>query len=218
MSISHGRRADGNIHTQALKDRNTCLGPIRPRQPKQQSRACVRSQLPGTAARKIHAAVPERPVVENELPSPCEQVDENSGFSINLGQLQDLGTPVTDDPEAEGQQIANWWLKARRMREDMFGPGLFADPAWDILLDLYTADARGECVQTSSLAFAARVPHSTAIRWAKIMTSAGLIDRHADPQDARRVHVKLSTSARALMDQYMARLCQSGQVPRPILT
>lgn len=212
-----GGLAAGKIDTQTLKERRTCLGPIRPRQPKQQSRVCVRSQLPGTTARKIHAAVPERPVVENELPAPCEQVEENSGFSINQGQLQDLGAPVTDDLEAEGQQIATWWLKARRMREDMFGPGFFADPAWDILLDLYTADARGECVQTSSLAFAARVPHSTAIRWAKIMTSAGLIDRHADPQDARRVHVKLSISARALMDEYMARLCQSGQVPRPIL-
>jgi DNA-binding MarR family transcriptional regulator len=212
-----GGLAAGNIDTQTLKGRHTCLELNRPRQPKQQSRACVRSRLPGTATRKTHAEVPERPVVENELPAPCEQVDENSEFSINLGQLQDLGAPVTDDPEADGQQIATWWLKARRMREDMFGPGLFADPAWDILLDLYTADARGECVQTSSLAFAARVPHSTAIRWAKIMTSAGLIDRHADPQDARRVHVRLSTSARALMDEYMVRLCQSGQVPRPIL-
>ena len=213
-----GGLAAGKIDTQTLKERHICLRSIRPRQSKLQNRACVRSRLLGTAMRKIHAAVPERPVVENELPAPCEQVDENSGFSIVQGQIQDLGALVADDPEAEGLQIATWWLKARRLLEDMFGPGLFADPAWDILLDLYTADARGECVQTSSLAFAARVPHSTAIRWAKLMTSAGLIDRHADPQDARRVHVKLSTSARALMDQYMARLCQSGQVPRPILT
>jgi len=120
---------------------------------------------------------------------------------------------VADDLEAEGSRIANWWLKARRLREEVFGPELFADPAWDILLDLYTAEARGECVQTSSLAFAARVPHSTAIRWAKIMARAGLIDRHKDPRDARRIHVRLSDTARALMAEYLARL--SSQTPAP---
>ncbi|MDE2442650.1 MAG: MarR family transcriptional regulator, partial [Betaproteobacteria bacterium] len=56
------------------------------------------------------------------------------------------------DPHLQGLHIANWWLKARRLREEMFGSELFSDPAWDILLDLYTAEARGESVQISSLA------------------------------------------------------------------
>jgi DNA-binding MarR family transcriptional regulator len=117
------------------------------------------------------------------------------------------------DRHAIGLQIARWWLKARRLREEMFGPGLFADPAWDILLDLYSAEAKGECVQISSLAIAARVPHSTAIRWAKIMTRVGLVVRHKDPSDARRIHVRLSPSAQALMEDYLARLTSQGQWP-----
>ena len=112
-----------------------------------------------------------------------------------------------------GLAIARWWLKARRLREEMFGPGLFADPAWDILLDLYTAAARGESVQISSLAFAARVPHSTAIRWARIMTRAGIVERRKDPADARRVHVSLSAAASALMEEYLARLITDEQRP-----
>lgn len=117
------------------------------------------------------------------------------------------------DPHAMGLAIARWWLKARRLREEMFGPGLFADPAWDILLDLYSAEAKGECVQISSLAIAARVPHSTAIRWAKVMTRVGLMVRHKDPTDARRIHVCLSPGARSLMEDFFALLTEQGQVP-----
>lgn len=146
------------------------------------------------------------------------EIPDNQGFPINEADgLAERHAEIGVDLVAEGLRIANWWLKARRLREDSFGPGLFADPAWDILLDLYSADARGECVQISSLALAARVPHSTAIRWAKIMTGKGLIDRHKDPRDARRIHVRLSASARALMEEYLAQLCRFGHVPWPIL-
>lgn len=112
------------------------------------------------------------------------------------------------DTTLSGLRIATWSLKARRLREELFGSGLFADPAWDILLDLFTAEARGELVQISSLAIAARVPHSTVIRWARIMTGAGLVVRKKDPNDGRRVHVSLSKQARALMAEYLARLDQ----------
>lgn len=120
------------------------------------------------------------------------------------------------DPLARGLHIARWWLKARRLREDMFGPGLFSDPAWDILLDLYTAEAKGERVQITSLAIPARVPHSTAIRWAGMMTRAGLLVRQRDPQDARRVHVSLSASAKELMREYLEKLTLDGQAPVPV--
>lgn len=122
----------------------------------------------------------------------------------------------TDLVRETGLGIANWWLKARRLREEMFGPGLFADPAWDILLDLYTAAARGESVQITSLAIAARVPHSTAIRWARIMTRVGIVVREKDPGDARRIHVSLSPEATALMADYLARLSRDGRRPLKI--
>lgn len=122
-----------------------------------------------------------------------------------------------DIPPLPSLEIANWWLRARRLRDTLFAPGLFADPAWDILLDLYASEARGESVQISSLAFAARVPHSTAIRWARIMTSKGLILREKDPHDARRVHVRLSPLAHEVLAEFFGRLCAQGQVPAPVL-
>lgn len=116
-----------------------------------------------------------------------------------------------------GLAIVRWWLKARRLREETFGPGLFADPAWDILLDLYSAAARGEQVPTSSLAHAARVPHSTAIRWVKLLAKAGIVVREQDPRDARRVLVSLSGAATALMEGYLGRLSRSGAIPAAIV-
>jgi DNA-binding MarR family transcriptional regulator len=143
--------------------------------------------------------------------------DAHHGFDDPHGNEVSEIDPLLQDEAATlqrtGLAIARWWLKARRLREEMFGPDLFADPAWDILLDLYTAAARGESVQISSLAFAARVPHSTAIRWARIMTRAGIVERRKDPADARRVHVSLSPAASALMETYLARLSNDGQRP-----
>lgn len=150
-------------------------------------------------------------------------------YDANAPAMSEEALP-TDGPESgsgrngelalhdTGIAIARWWLKARRLREETFGPGLFADPAWDILLDLYSAAARGESVQTSSLAHAARVPHSTAIRWAKILTTAGIVVREKDPRDARRIHVSLSPAATALMEGYFARLSQSGEVPAIVIS
>lgn len=121
------------------------------------------------------------------------------------------------DHETAGLRIAIWWLKARRLREEMFGNELFADPAWDILLDLYTAEARGERVQITSLAIAARVPHSTAIRWARILTRHGWLVREKDPKDGRRIHIALSPAIRAMMKDYLERLSRDAATPPPPL-
>jgi hypothetical protein len=52
-----------------------------------------------------------------------------------------------------------------RLRSQHFVPALFADPAWDILLDLAAARIDGRMVAVSSLCIAAAVPATTALRW-----------------------------------------------------
>ncbi|MBX9729098.1 MAG: MarR family winged helix-turn-helix transcriptional regulator, partial [Sphingopyxis sp.] len=77
-------------------------------------------------------------------------------------------------------------LQERRLREQFFPADMFSDPAWDILLDLYAAQLEGQTVAVSSLCIAAAVPSTTALRWIKTMTDAGMLERHDDPQDRRR--------------------------------
>lgn len=86
-------------------------------------------------------------------------------------------------------------IRRRRLRDRYFGADLFADPAWDMLLDLYAARLEGVPVSVSSLCIAAVVPPTTALRWIGTLTSKGLFVRRADPADRRRIYIDLSDEA-----------------------
>jgi DNA-binding MarR family transcriptional regulator len=94
-------------------------------------------------------------------------------------------------------------IRARRLRDQYFGTDLFADPAWDILLDLYAAQLEKQRVAVSSLCIAAAVPATTALRWIKTLTDLGLLVRSADPQDGRRVYIELSPATEAGLAAYL---------------
>jgi len=93
-------------------------------------------------------------------------------------------------------------LKLRRQRDSFFGGELFADPAWDMLLELYAAALGQFRVSISNLCIAAAVPATTALRWIKQLEEGGMIDRRADPTDGRRQFVMLSEQALGDMNAY----------------
>jgi DNA-binding MarR family transcriptional regulator len=95
-------------------------------------------------------------------------------------------------------------IRARRARDQFFGPGYFEDPGWDMLLDLYAAELEGAQVSVSSLCIAAAVAPTTALRWIGRMSDAGWLDRRPDPLDRRRAYMALSTRASESMHGYMA--------------
>jgi DNA-binding transcriptional ArsR family regulator len=101
-------------------------------------------------------------------------------------------------------------IRARRARAQFFPGDLFADPAWDILLDLTAARIEGKPVSVSSLCIAAAVPATTALRWIRTLTDAGLLEREADPHDGRRVYVALSDGAAQAMQAYLAQAARAG--------
>ena len=94
----------------------------------------------------------------------------------------------------------------RRRREAIVGLDIFAEPAWDMLLDLYAARLERQPVSVSSLCIAAAVPATTALRWIKTMTDAGIFLREADPQDGRRIFIALSDGANEAMARYFEAL------------
>jgi hypothetical protein len=95
-------------------------------------------------------------------------------------------------------------IRARRLRSRYFPEDLFADPAWDMLLDLLQAEIAQLRVPVSSLCIAAAVPATTALRWLKTMVSQGLFVRRADPHDGRRVFVELAPEASNALRRYFA--------------
>jgi DNA-binding MarR family transcriptional regulator len=93
-------------------------------------------------------------------------------------------------------------IQARRLRSRYFSEELFADPAWDMLLDLLQAEIAHLRVPVSSLCIAAAVPATTALRWLKTMVSEGIFIRRADPHDGRRVFVELAPEASSALRRY----------------
>lgn len=90
--------------------------------------------------------------------------------------------------------------RMRRRRDTIFGEqGMFADPSWDILLDLFIAHLRNRQISITSACMASRVPQTTGLRWLALLENDGLVVRERDPLDARRIFVQLTKPAIAKM-------------------
>lgn len=113
-------------------------------------------------------------------------------------QLEDQLSPVT-------AKRIRAYIQSRRERNDFFGTELFADPAWDMLLDLSAARLEGRQVSVSSLCIAAAVPTTTALRWIRLLIERGILLREPDPTDGRRAYVSLSETAAVAMDRCQER-------------
>ncbi|HVF94906.1 MAG TPA: MarR family winged helix-turn-helix transcriptional regulator [Sphingomonas sp.] len=130
-------------------------------------------------------------LTRNEAPGEIE--DRRSSYHAEAPRAD------TIDPQELRRAI-----RARRLREQFLGAGLFEDPAWDMLLDLYAAELEHAQVSVSSLCIAAAVAPTTALRWISKMTEAGLFVRQPDPQDRRRAFMALSPHASEAMRSYIA--------------
>ncbi len=95
-------------------------------------------------------------------------------------------------------------IRLRRLRDRFFRSDLFADPAWDMLLDLMAARMERIHVAVSSLCIAAAVPPTTALRWIRTLSDNGILVRVADPEDGRRAFMQLSDGAAAGMTAYLS--------------
>jgi DNA-binding MarR family transcriptional regulator len=112
-------------------------------------------------------------------------------------------SPSTEAPPVSADTV-RLVIRARRLRARYFSEELFADPAWDMLLDLLQAEVSQLRVPVSSLCIAAAVPATTALRWLKTMVKQGLFVRRADPHDGRRVFVELAPEASHALRRYFA--------------
>ena len=119
----------------------------------------------------------------------------------------DEGLPANNCPaSAAALETVRHAIKARRLRSQFFDQALFSDPAWDMLLELYSAELSQLRVTVSSLCTASAVPSTTALRWISSMTDVGLFQRRPDPFDGRRFFVELSDDASESMRGYFREL------------
>ena len=142
--------------------------------------------------------------------------DEVSRIAATLARLSSA-PPVSGsatqvarskEPPQVSAETVRAVIRARRLRARYFADDLFADPAWDMLLDLLQAEIAQLRVPVSSLCIAAAVPATTALRWLKTLVQEGLFVRRADPHDGRRVFVELAPDTSRALRSYFAEVGQ----------
>lgn len=115
--------------------------------------------------------------------------------------------PANED--ALSRQRARMLLDLYNVRMKFFPTGLFADPAWEMLLDLTHAKLAGKRVSVSSLCIAAHVPATTALRRIGDLVMSGLATRIRDENDGRRVFVELTDDGFIRMSRYFEAVLKS---------
>ena len=100
----------------------------------------------------------------------------------------------TDAPVAAVEEARRHY-RLRRRRDQEFGPKLFGEPAWDLLLDLYIAASDPRLVSVVSASMAASVSTQDTTRWLTILEEQGLVERFESGTDGSRAIVTLSQTA-----------------------
>jgi DNA-binding MarR family transcriptional regulator len=136
------------------------------------------------------------------LLSQVELLREQLGTALRtIDQLaQARGARATGQPIEEKE--VRTLINLRRSRGRFFGGDLFADPAWDILLELYAASLGQFRMTVGKLCIGAAVPATTALRWINHLEENGMIERKSDPTDGRRQFLMLSAYALEAMNGY----------------
>lgn len=166
------------------------------------------AQLERALARAVERAPSRLHDIGRAEASLLQQLSEDAAriasVLASLSGEEAIGEGANDgDEPAVDAAFVRGIIRARRLRDQFFRGELFANPAFDTLLDLYAARLEGRRVAVSSLCIAASVPATTALRWIRALTEKGLFVRNADPNDGRRVYIGLSDDAARAMGRYL---------------
>ncbi|HEV2594699.1 MAG TPA: hypothetical protein VGU01_05810 [Sphingomicrobium sp.] len=111
-----------------------------------------------------------------------------------------------DNPEALPAAAAKIF-RMRRARDHVLPKGLGGEPAWDMLLALYSEEPARLTV--SSVCYGSGVPHSTALRWISMLEIQGLVQRIEHPRDKKVILLSLTKKGRGIMEDTLTFMLRS---------
>ena len=115
--------------------------------------------------------------------------------------------PAPKNAPAAAVEKARRHYRLRRMRDQEFGPSLFGEPAWDLLLDLYIAASDPSLVSVMGGSIAASMSTKEAAPWLRLLEDHGLVERLRSGTETSRAVFTLSQSA---FDRMTLLLTDSG--------
>jgi len=139
---------------------------------------------------------------EQSVARQTEMLRDRLGSALRLvDELAGTPEPVRQN-QAVTEKAIRGLIRLRRNRDRFFAADMFADPAWDILLELYASELGQQRVSVTHLCSCAAVPATTALRWISALQEKGLIERRPDPLDGRRHFISLTDTGTEAMSSY----------------
>ena len=142
-----------------------------------------------------------------------EQLAQRVAGIEALLTFRDDPTSALDYSDQALASVAARLYRSRRRRARHFDAEMFAEPAWDMLLDLFIAKVRGKQMRTLSLCIASEVPETTALRWIGVLERHGLVARHLAEHDHRLRLIALTTKGYRVMRQYLIEGIEASDLP-----
>ena len=93
-------------------------------------------------------------------------------------------------------------LRNRRRRFERFGRPMFGEPAWEMLLTLYTNEEFGTGLPANQIARFSGESLEAASRWLRFLRQKGLVLSRTDQGDNAMPLIELSELARRELDLY----------------
>lgn len=123
-----------------------------------------------------------------------------------------LSLLASDEPEQPGSRIsrrelaqrAQAELDLRHRRFERLGDRFAAEPAFAILLALYIAEDKKSKLSVSRTVELSLLSNATAVRWIDLFVEEKWVCRRSDPEDARKVLLELTSTAREAIDDLFA--------------
>ena len=135
----------------------------------------------------------------DDLSRLLAKLNPSHAFAVGPGQAK----VRADDDSKPLTKRALDELENRRKRVAIFGPQMFAEPAWEMMLILYLSDGAQRHTQTS-LSERSGASRSTGMRWIDFLVGQALICREEHPTDKRRNFVGLSDKGREFLELYLS--------------
>lgn len=107
---------------------------------------------------------------------------------------------------------ARFLLSSRRDRAGAFDTTMFIEPAWDMMLTAYVAEAEGAALDLDALARAASMSATSAERWVRALIQEGLLETEVSCGPAGPY--RLSDRAHQQFEDYLSGLLQK-RLPEP---
>jgi DNA-binding MarR family transcriptional regulator len=168
--------------------------------------------------------------VENDEGDPTELNAETRTLSLSARDLRDAtrlltkliatggsASPGSAAPSAVSLahrrrliDHARQLVWRRRKGEQQFGRGIFGEPAWEMLLLLYTTEDEARA-KISRVVTAAGAPATTGLRWLNYLELQELVCRQPHPTDARVEPAELTFKGRAALDSHFSETFGKGE-------